>query len=91
MVVGVSYLNIPLAVYWERTIHALSAVTFLLGVLKCAVFSILVSLCGCYCGFSAEGDAQGVGRGATRAVVSSIFFVVIADAVMTMLYSFIGY
>ena len=91
MIVGVSYLNIPLAVYWERTIHALSGVTFLLGVLKCAVFSILVSLCGCYCGFSAEGDAQGVGRGATRAVVSSIFFVVIADAVMTMLYSFIGY
>ena len=91
MIVGVSYLNIPLAVYWERTIHALSGVPFLLGVLKCAVFSILVSLCGCYCGFSAEGDAQGVGRGATRAVVSSIFFVVIADAVMTMLYSFIGY
>ena len=91
MVVGVTYLDLPLAVYWERTIHSLNGITFLLGVLKCAVFSILVSLCGCYCGFSAEGDAQGVGRGATRAVVSSIFFVVIADAVMTMLYSFIGY
>ena len=91
MVIGVTYLNLPLEVYWERTIHALNWITFLLGVLKCAVFSILVSLCGCYCGFAAEGDAQGVGRGATRAVVSSIFFVVIADAVMTMLYSFIGY
>ena len=91
MVVGVTYLDLPLAVYWERTIHSLNGITFLLGVLKCAVFSILVSLCGCYCGFSAEGDAQGVGRGATRAVVSSIFFVVIADAIMTMLYSFIGY
>lgn len=91
MIVGVTYLDLPLAVYWERTIHSLNGTTFLLGVLKCAVFSVLVSLCGCYCGFSAEGDAQGVGRGATRAVVSSIFFVVIADAVMTMLYSFIGY
>ena len=91
MIVGVTYLDLPLAVYWERTIHSLNGITFLLGVLKCAVFSILVSLCGCYCGFSAEGDAQGVGRGATRAVVSSIFFVVIADAIMTMLYSFIGY
>jgi len=91
MIVGVTYLDLPFAVYWERTIHSLDGITFLLGVLKCAVFSILVSFCGCYCGFSAEGDAQGVGRGATRAVVSSIFFVVIADAVMTMLYSFIGY
>ena len=91
MIVGVTYLDLPLAVYWERTINALDSITFLLGVLKCAVFSILVSLCGCYCGFAAEGDAQGVGRGATRAVVTSIFLVVIADAVMTMLYSFIGY
>ena len=91
MIVGLTYLELPAAVYWERTIHALSAMTFLLGIVKCAVFAILISLCGCYCGFSAEGDAQGVGRGATRAVVSSIFFVVIADAVLTLLYSFIGY
>ena len=91
MIVGLTYLELPVAVYWERTIQALSAMTFLLGIVKCAVFAILISLCGCYCGFSAEGDAQGVGRGATRAVVSSIFFVVIADAVLTLLYSFIGY
>jgi phospholipid/cholesterol/gamma-HCH transport system permease protein len=91
MAVGVTYLDLPLAVYWERTIQALSAMTFLLGIVKCAVFAILISLCGCYCGFSAEGDAQGVGRGATRAVVSSIFFVVVADAILTLLYSFIGY
>ena len=91
MAVGVTYLDLPVAVYWERTIQALSAMTFLLGIVKCAVFAILISLCGCYCGFSAEGDAQGVGRGATRAVVSSIFFVVVADAVLTLLYSFIGY
>ena len=91
MAVGVTYLELPVAVYWERTINTLGGMTFFLGIVKCAVFAILITLCGCYCGFSAEGDAQGVGRGATRAVVSSIFFVVVADAVMTMLYSFIGY
>jgi len=91
MMVGVTYVGLPLEVYWERTINSLGPVTFLLGVLKCAIFAVLVSLCGCYCGFSAEGDAQGVGRGATRAVVSGIFFVVVADAVLTVLYSFVGY
>ena len=91
MLIGVTYLDLPLTVYWERTIHSLDCITFLLGILKSAAFSVMVSLCGCYCGFAAEGDAQGVGRGATSAVVSSIFFVVIADAVLTMLYSFIGY
>ena len=91
MAIGVSYTDLPLAVYWGRTVNALNGITFMLGILKSAVFSVLISLCGCYCGFTAAGDAQGVGRGATKAVVSSIFFVVVADAVLTMLYSFIGY
>ena len=91
MAIGVSYTDLTLAVYWERTVSALDSITFLLGIVKSLVYAVMVSLCGCYCGFTAEGDAQGVGRGATKAVVSSIFFVVIADAVLTMLYSFIGY
>ena len=91
MAVGVTYMELPASVYWERTVNALDGITFLLGIAKCAFFAVLISLCGCYCGFAADGDAQGVGRGATRAVVSSVFFVVIADAVLTMLYSFIGY
>ena len=52
---------------------------------------MLITLAGCYCGFNASSDAQGVGRAATSAVVVSIFLVVIAEAVLTILYSFIGY
>jgi len=91
LAVGVTFMNIPVTAYVERTFNVLDEITFLLGVLKCSVFSVLITLAGCYCGFQAEGDAQGVGRGATKAVVLSIFLVIIADAVMTLLYSFIGY
>ena len=91
LAVGVTFMNIPITAYVERTFDVLDEITFLLGVLKCSVFSVLITLAGCYCGFQAEGDAQGVGRGATKAVVLSIFLVIIADAVMTLLYSFIGY
>ena len=91
MAIGVSYTEVPLTIYWERTINALDCITFLIGITKSVVYAITISLCGCYCGFTAAGDAQGVGRGATKAVVSSIFFVVVADAVLTMLFSFIGH
>ena len=91
LVVGVTFMDIPVTAYVERTFNVLDEITFLLGVLKCSVFSVLITLAGCYCGFQAEGDAQGVGRGATNAVVLSVFLVIIADAVMTLLYSFIGY
>ena len=46
---------------------------------------------GCYCGFNAANNSQGVGRGATKAVVCSIFLIVVADVFITVLYSFIGY
>lgn len=91
LAVGVTFMNIPITAYVERTFNVLDEITFLLGVFKCSIFSVLITLAGCYCGFQAEGDAQGVGRGATKAVVLSIFLVIIADAVMTLLYSFIGY
>jgi len=91
LTVGVTFMDIPITAYVERTFNVLDEITFLLGVLKCSIFSILITLAGCYCGFQAEGDAQGVGRGATKAVVLSIFLVIIADAIMTLLYSFIGY
>lgn len=91
MLLSTSSLDITLAAYWTRTLAVLDGVTFMLGILKAAVFGILITLAGCCCGFSSSGDAQGVGRSATQAVVSSIFLVVVADAVMTLLYSFIGY
>ena len=90
MLVGVN-LDIPLQAYWSRTVSVLDPVTFLLGIGKTVVFAVLITLAGCFCGFKASGDAQGVGRGATSAVVASIFLVVVADAVLTLLYSFIGY
>ena len=90
MLIGTS-MDIPLQAYWSRTITVLDPVTFLLGIGKTLCFAALITFAGCYCGFRSSGDAQGVGRGATSAVVMSIFLVVVADAVITLLYSFIGY
>ena len=91
MAVGVSCAELPAAIYWERTLQALDCATFLLGIFKTVFFAILITLCGCYHGFQASGDAQGVGRGATQAVVSSIFLLVIGDTVLTLLFSIFGY
>lgn len=91
MVVGVTASDIPLPVYWSRTVAIINNISLLLGLLKSAVYAVFITMAGCYCGFESSGDAQGVGRGATKAVVLSIFLLVIVDAVMTVLYSFIGY
>lgn len=91
MVIGIAVMDIPIAAYVSRTFDVLDEITFLLGVAKTLVFAVIITLTSCYYGFSSTSDAQGVGRSATQAVVSGIFAIVLADAVMTILYSFIGY
>ena len=91
MAVGVFELGLPFSACWGRLLEVMDCTTLLLGILKCVPFAVLITFAGCYCGFSTSGDALGVGRGATRAVVMSVFLVVVADAVITILYSFIGY
>lgn len=91
MAIGVTTMKIPLVAYWTRTLEVLNVTTFLLGTAKSIPFAILITMAGCYCGFNAAPDSQGVGRGATKAVVTSIFLVVVADVLVTVFYSFAGH
>ncbi len=91
MIIGVTSMKIPPVAYWTRTLEALDITTFVLGAAKSIPFALLITFAGCYCGFNAANNSQGVGRGATKAVVCSIFLIVVADVFITVLYSFIGY
>lgn len=90
-IVGTLKLGIPAVVYYNRTTSVLTVMAFVQGVIKSGVFAVIVGAVGCMRGFQSSSDAQGVGRAATSAVVTSIFLVVIADAVLTFLFTTLGY
>lgn len=50
------------------------------GLVKSASFGAAVALIGCRAGLNTSGGAQGVGRGATRAVVISAVMILVLDA-----------
>jgi phospholipid/cholesterol/gamma-HCH transport system permease protein len=50
------------------------------GLVKSASFGAAVALIGCRAGLNTQGGAQGVGRGATRAVVISAVMILVLDA-----------
>lgn len=50
------------------------------GLVKSASFGAAVALIGCRAGLGTSGGAQGVGRGATRAVVISAVMILVLDA-----------
>lgn len=83
-------LGFPLVTY---ILQIQSSVTFgdlLAGLLKAVVFAVLVAGVGCLRGIQTSTGASAVGISATRAVVSGIFLIIIADAAFSFLYYTLG-
>jgi phospholipid/cholesterol/gamma-HCH transport system permease protein len=70
-------------VYMNKTWQYLVLNDIYSGMLKSAVFGLLIALISCHEGFEAEGGAEGVGRATTRAVVFSSMVVLVSDYFMT--------
>lgn len=56
------------------------------GLVKAAVFGLLISVMGCYYGFKSRGGAQGVGAATRSAVVASAVAILASNYVMTSLF-----
>ena len=53
------------------------------GLIKAAVFWLILSLVGCYKGFNTTGGAEGVGKATTEAVVLASISILISDYFLT--------
>lgn len=91
MVVGSGLMGIPTVAYYDRTIEVLKVSTLNIGLIKSVIFAIIVTLVGCLRGFQSTTGAQGVGRSTTSSVVTSIFMIVVADLIMTIICYTLGY
>jgi phospholipid/cholesterol/gamma-HCH transport system permease protein len=60
------------------------------GLIKSVAFATIIAQVGCLEGFRVRGGPDAVGRSTTAAVVKSTFLVVIADAIFTTLFYFMG-
>ncbi len=78
--------DITVIEYCQRTVQALIPENVLESIVKGFVFSFIIGAVGCFRGMEADNDAKGVGKAATSAVVSGIFLVVIADALVTIIF-----
>jgi len=71
--------------YWQGTWDVLTWTDINSGLIKSAVFGLLIALFGCSRGFHTRGGAQGVGRATTRAVVSGSMAILISNFFLTKL------
>lgn len=73
-----------------RQLHtALPAWNFWIGLIKAPFFAAIIGTCGCYEGLRVHGSAESVGKHTTRSVVESIFLVITADAIFSVVFSYL--
>lgn len=84
------YLDVSTEVYWSRAVQALGLEDVLLGMLKSVAFAWIIVLIAAHRGFKAQEGAESVGRVTTDSVVSSIFWVIMADAAFSLIFYFEG-
>jgi phospholipid/cholesterol/gamma-HCH transport system permease protein len=89
---GISMLALGLTFsqYWDNMLSQVRFVDFYTGVIKAAVFGLLIGVIACANGLRVTGGAAGVGRGTTATVVQSVVAVVVADLVFTGVFYIFG-
>ena len=84
--VAVYKLGFNPANYLQRTYEFLEAEDVNSGLVKAAVFGVIVTLMGCYHGYNSKGGAQGVGTATTNAVVSASILILCFDYILTVMF-----
>lgn len=82
-VVAVKQLGVNPGSFWSRIEWFVDPDDILGGMLKGAVFGLLLATVGCYKGFTTSGGAEGVGRATTTSVVISGVLILTVDYFMT--------
>jgi len=90
LIAGLASLDITITSFLTQLNVALSYWDVLSGVAKSIVFGVLIAAIGCFRGFQVSGGAEGVGKYTTASVVSSIFLIILVDALFVFLLQALG-
>lgn len=83
----IKLIGLPWVQFIQQLQLAVSSWTLWTGLMKAPVFAFVIALIGCYEGLQVSGGAEDVGRQTTKSVVLSIFWVIVLDAIFSIIYS----
>lgn len=87
---GVAQADFTFRRYIQASLEALLLRDIVTGLIKSVMFGITITAVGCHEGLSTGAGAEQVGRSTTRAVVVSIFLVILVDLIFTALFFFVS-
>jgi phospholipid/cholesterol/gamma-HCH transport system permease protein len=87
MIMAQAQLGVTFVEFTDRFVKAVSITSYAIGIGKAPVFAAIIAMIGCFQGFRTKGGADSVGRQTTRSVVQSIFLVILADGLFSVVFS----
>jgi len=81
--VAVLKLGFDSHLYLKNTLDFMTTLDVVSGLVKGAVFGLLVALLGCFHGYNSKGGAEGVGAATTAAVVTASVLIFFVDYILT--------
>jgi phospholipid/cholesterol/gamma-HCH transport system permease protein len=83
-----THLTLPL--YFHSVLNSIRLQDVVAGLIKSVAFATIIAQVGCLEGLRVRGGPEAVGRSTTSAVVRSTFLVIVADAIFTTIFYFVG-
>lgn len=83
-------LDISFYQYFQQVQNSVPLKHFIIGIVKSAIFGVLVATAGCFRGMQCGRSAASVGYAATNAMVTSIVLIVVADSLVTIICQILG-
>ena len=90
MFMAKTMLDINYISFISRFGHSVGVSQYVLGLVKAPVFASIISAVGCFQGLNVQYSADSVGKQTTKAAVQAIFLIIVADALFSILFSWMG-
>lgn len=87
LAIGVGMFDISYEQYTNRSIAVLNIIQLSTGIGKSIIFGLIVGIIGCRQGLNCENSSIGVGQATTSAVVQSITWIIVADAIFAVIFT----
>ena len=84
-------IDMPYQAYLDLTFDMVETTDIVTGLVKAAVFGVLIGALACQHGLAVRGGAQGVGSATTRTVVISIVALTVVDLGFTAVFYMLGW
>ncbi len=90
MVVAKAQIGLSFEIFIQRIYEVLSLKHYLIGIFKGPFFAVIIAITGVFHGLKVSQDTESIGRETTQSVVNAIFFVIVCDALFSVIFTELG-